>query len=274
MSIATLSSPWSYFRLLRRRVDRDGCSLSAVSCRRRSDQPGVRQRVRRPGLPRRTEYYGECYCGTSLPKTKAANATAECSFPCKADSSQICGGSLHLTVYKGGSTFSPSAPIIANFASRGCYVDALNPRSFNYTSSVSGKATTNQACTAECVSKGYAFAGTEHFGECYCSNSVVGLSKSSNCAMPCLGDVHQVCGDNALLTVFQSTINPTISGWDYKGCYVDAQQPTRSLPVSAGSNLQQRSMCRSLFSSRLSARWNRVLRRVLLRQRPPRQSHL
>ncbi|KAI9357054.1 WSC domain-containing protein [Zopfochytrium polystomum] len=185
-----------------------------------------------------TEYYGECWCGTNLPKTKATNASAECSFPCNADTSQICGGASRLSVYyKKGSTFTSTNPSIPNFVWRGCYVDMLNPRSFPYSSSVAGTSTTNHACTAKCNADGYAFAGTEHFGECYCSNSLLNITKSSGCAMPCLGDLHQICGDNALLTVFQSIITPSIAGWDYKGCFVDAQDPTRSLPVKAGSNM-------------------------------------
>ena len=50
-----------------------------------------------------TEYGGQCFCGNALSGSKVL-APSECSMKCEGDSSQICGGSLALSVYsKGGS---------------------------------------------------------------------------------------------------------------------------------------------------------------------------
>ncbi|KAI9362443.1 WSC domain-containing protein, partial [Zopfochytrium polystomum] len=342
MSVAVLSGGWSYSNCY---VD----ALSATNARSLPYPAGVdltnqacADACGALGFPvAGTEYYGECYCGTSLPKTKAANATAECSFPCKADSAQLCGGSQRLTVYTKGSTFTPSVPSISSFgcyvdalqpthslpvsvgsnlnngqcvaacsalgfplagteyygecycgsvlpdkadsesecstpcnngagycggngrltlyqsqtvslwtpsppkidswAYRGCYADAVNPRSFPKREGVSN--TTNEVCAAACAKDGYLYFGTEHFGECFCSNSIAGLAKlpDSSCTMPCNGNIKEVCGDNAALTVYSTTSTtvapftptaPAIDCWSSVGCYVDTVNP-RSFPYRA-----------------------------------------
>ncbi|KAK3996051.1 hypothetical protein QBC44DRAFT_319064 [Cladorrhinum sp. PSN332] len=55
-----------------------------------------------------TEYGGECYCGNGLNKLEKLD-DSKCSFTCKGDASQKCGGDWALSLYtKGG-----SAPVVA-----------------------------------------------------------------------------------------------------------------------------------------------------------------
>lgn len=45
-----------------------------------------------------TEYGGQCFCGNSLSEKDVAEESA-CEMPCEGDASQMCGGSMALSVY-------------------------------------------------------------------------------------------------------------------------------------------------------------------------------
>jgi hypothetical protein len=45
-----------------------------------------------------TEYGGQCFCGNDLSPSTALNETS-CDMPCEGDGTQVCGGSMALTVY-------------------------------------------------------------------------------------------------------------------------------------------------------------------------------
>ena len=47
-----------------------------------------------------TEYGGQCFCGNSLGEGSQPLDDSSCSMPCEGDGSQICGGSLALSVYE------------------------------------------------------------------------------------------------------------------------------------------------------------------------------
>ncbi|BFZ64028.1 hypothetical protein YB2330_005166 [Saitoella coloradoensis] len=49
------------------------------------------------------EYYGQCFCGNTLPPTAgAARPEGECWMPCTGNSTQICGGDWRLSIYQVG----------------------------------------------------------------------------------------------------------------------------------------------------------------------------
>lgn len=53
-----------------------------------------------------TEYAGECFCGNELSQSSKIGAD-QCNMTCDGDASEVCGGSLALSVYgKGGKTLS------------------------------------------------------------------------------------------------------------------------------------------------------------------------
>lgn len=47
------------------------------------------------------EYGNECWCDNLIPPTAVFTDPSECNFPCAGDSSQMCGGTLALNLWKG-----------------------------------------------------------------------------------------------------------------------------------------------------------------------------
>lgn len=105
------------------------------------------------------------------------------------------------------STTSPStgSPAPSGWHYRGCYVDTVRPRTLPDTGMWYDVPMTPSACTTHCAQKGFAIAGTEYTGECYCGNAMVGGATSrpqSECNMPCRGDSSVMCGGPARLSVY------------------------------------------------------------------------
>lgn len=69
-----------------------------------------------------TEYYTQCYCGSSL-ATGGTNATVtDCNTPCGGNSTEACGGPNRLTLYKSSKVTGPQVnPGPNGWVSQGCY---------------------------------------------------------------------------------------------------------------------------------------------------------
>lgn len=116
------------------------------------------------------------------------------------------------TVYHDGSSPAPTqlaqdtsaaADEIAGYQYFGCYKDSAN-RVLNGKILPKIGAVSNTACVEYCASNGFAIAGTEYAGECFCGNSLGGAEKldESKCDMQCKGDDSQTCGGDWALTVY------------------------------------------------------------------------
>ena len=96
---------------------------------------------------------------------------------------------------------------------------------------------------------GYAYAGTEYSGQCYCDNTVnpAAVQKpDSDCNMACTGDNTQPCGGPDRINLFWNgtmTAAPTpvaantssgADGWSAVGCYTD-DTGKRGLPVKVNT---------------------------------------
>jgi chitinase len=92
---------------------------------------------------------------------------------------------------------SPAAPAPGN-----CYLDFYpNGRALDKAVLIADNMTP-AVCSAFCASKGFAYAGTEYYNECYCGARLPSQT-ASNCNFKCKGDSNQICGgDNALSVVF------------------------------------------------------------------------
>lgn len=63
--------------------------------------------------------------------------------------------------------------------------------------------------------------------ECYCGNTLDATSTIralSDCNMPCGGNNTETCGAGNRISLYQNSkfsppVNPSIAGYDYKGCY-------------------------------------------------------
>ncbi|KAF4830329.1 WSC domain-containing protein [Colletotrichum tropicale] len=108
---------------------------------------------------------------------------------------------------------------------QGCYVDVGRTIS---DATTNGNTMTNELCTQFCFSKGFAYAGTEYYGECYCGNALAknGIQAAdADCTTPCNGNATQPCGGPNRLTLYHTSlivgpsVNPGPGDWSSIGCY-------------------------------------------------------
>lgn len=130
---------------------------------------------------------------------------------------------------------------------------------------------TNEACQATCGKLGFPFAGTEYYGECFCSktfNGDNGIKATADCNTPCRGDASQMCGGPARVaawgfgdakgpapvpettttttsTTIPTTVSPTttspsttLMGWKYLGCYTDLADGVRTFGTGLGDQVK------------------------------------
>jgi hypothetical protein len=109
-------------------------------------------------------------------------------------------------------TATPSAtPVVnatgavAGFKFAGCFKDA-DTRVLSGEIRPNIGAVSNEKCFTYCKGAGFALAGTEYGGQCYCGNELVGSEKldESKCNMACEGDAKSKCGGGWALSVFSA----------------------------------------------------------------------
>ncbi|RFU73805.1 wsc domain-containing, partial [Trichoderma arundinaceum] len=193
-----------------------------------------------------TEYYTQCYCGSSL-ATGGTNATAtDCNTPCGGNATEACGGPNRLTLYKSASVTGPQVnPGPNGWKSQGCYSEGTTGRAL--TSAFNGVANaqmTVASCTTGCKAAGYTFAGLEYGGECYCGKKISNgaVPATSGCTMTCNGNSTELCGGPGHLNLYSfgdslesatsSAGQPAVTGacpaqpalvgkYNWYGCYTE-----------------------------------------------------
>ncbi|KAF9484188.1 hypothetical protein BDN70DRAFT_181683 [Pholiota conissans] len=214
----------------------------------------------------------QCFCGNSLTNNGASGAIAassNCQTNCIGDSSQKCGGSWYLGVFK-ASTGSASTTSSTTTATTTTSTSTSSTSSTTTTTTSSGATSTPTSWSAYgCVAEGttgtrraltgasftqsnmtpticqslclgYTYAGVEYGQECYCGNSLTNngatgsVISTSNCQTPCAGDSSKMCGGGWTMNVYTKPA-ASISGWTSAGCYVDSS----SRMLRGTSNLSQ-----------------------------------
>jgi hypothetical protein len=96
-------------------------------------------------------------------------------------------------------------PDIAGFKYAGCFKDSRD-RALAGEIRPNLGAISNTLCVSYCKSKGWALAGTEYGGQCYCGNSLTGsaLLEDSSCSLPCEGEKSETCGGDWSLSVYSA----------------------------------------------------------------------
>ncbi|OBR15647.1 WSC domain-containing protein [Colletotrichum higginsianum IMI 349063] len=119
----------------------------------------------------------------------------------------------------------PPANLAHGYAYKGCYIDV--GRTINEAATGNAQMT-NEACTEYCFNKGFAYAGTEWYNECYCGNTLAKggiLANEADCTTPCSGNAAQPCGGPNRLSLYQTSlvvgpsVNPGVGDWSSIGCY-------------------------------------------------------
>ncbi|KAF1987013.1 WSC-domain-containing protein [Aulographum hederae CBS 113979] len=164
------------------------------------------------------EYSGECYCDNKI-KSEAFSDDSKCNMVCHGNSSEFCGGPGALNVYTNGTVALPSASssassapsasasLLAGWSPQGCYTDDVGKRALSYAIQISS--TTVEKCVNECSAAGYAIAGVEYGGECFCDNVLRNSQGpapdgSVGCNMACAGNSAEICGGPNRLNVYSN----------------------------------------------------------------------
>lgn len=114
------------------------------------------------------------------------------------------------TVIASSSTPTSSSEVAAGWSYYACYSDFLDNRvmsGIEY-ADLGNDAVTNTKCVAYCAASGYAMAGTEYGGQCFCANALASASSpldESACSMPCQGDASQTCGGSLAVSVYSNS---------------------------------------------------------------------
>ncbi|ORY85568.1 hypothetical protein BCR37DRAFT_377247 [Protomyces lactucae-debilis] len=140
------------------------------------------------------EYGGECWASDVAP-TAALRPDSECSFGCKGNSSEQCGGSVRLQTYKAA---LPSSSGDMTYA--GCFTDSANRTLSKRVRDVN----TPQQCISQCSTWGYNYAGLENGYECWCDMSLQNGGKvtaEKECGMGCR-DNKSKCGGGWRLSLY------------------------------------------------------------------------
>ncbi|KAK8850320.1 hypothetical protein IAR55_004237 [Kwoniella newhampshirensis] len=172
----------------------------------------------------------QCKCGTASPGL--ATTTSACANPCSGNSTQNCGTSTTIAVYNLANTGLKSGdlPMVPDSTGYvGCYHEGSTRLMPNYYFSSSSM--TNSLCIANCKSLGYAFAGTEYGGQCFCAPKPDASSggykqQTADCNTNCQGGAGK-CGGGNLLSIYSTgAANTTTPGGasssqieGLKGCY-------------------------------------------------------
>lgn len=168
-----------------------------------------------------------CYCGNTWTGGQTL-PDSSCTTPCPNNSSQICGGTNIISVYK-----TAGAPVTAAkqpTAWIGCYGEPSTGRALNgYSYSISPMS--SRVCRTACLAKGYSIAGVEGGNQCFCDNAINTAAThlpQIMCTTPCSGFANETCGGSWKLDVYNTT-GATVYATGvpgYVGCFTDDSKLT------------------------------------------------
>lgn len=162
-----------------------------------------------------TEYSTECFCGDSISNGANHVPNSACDMACGGDSTQICGGTSLLSIYKSDFNFTTQAPLF-NYTYLGCASEPDDSRAL--TDLVSVGLLTRNKCLVICSYGGYAYAGMEYGRECWCGHTLGdNVSMNGTCNMPCAGNASETCGGQLSLDLYQNATSQILNGTDSKG---------------------------------------------------------
>lgn len=121
------------------------------------------------------------------------------------------------------------------FIYSGCYADTGNPHTLSLRSQLDQQDMTIEKCVSVCKGNGFRYAGLEHYGVCYCGNTVNGQQlDEEQCNYPCTGNSSQICGGTDIISIYQDpTFLPvdevTVADYDHLGCWTDDSENGRAL---------------------------------------------
>ncbi|XP_066264852.1 uncharacterized protein [Branchiostoma lanceolatum] len=124
---------------------------------------------------------------------------------------------------------------------RGCYKDEKRRR-LPHALLISADMTAD-VCVKHCREKGHSYAGTQYHKECWCGDELPrrGPREDDECATPCRGNQHEMCGGGWRLSVYE----------------VDAAAPPEVPECQASDGASYRGQVAVTSSGRTCQRWDR-----------------
>ncbi|KAI9338198.1 WSC domain-containing protein [Obelidium mucronatum] len=176
------------------------------------------------------EYGSQCIAGNSLVPSSVSSG---CTYVCKGNALQICGGYYATSVYHTSSstTTTTTTSPFPGAVYVGCFADT-QPRVLSgsvYTSDYM----TLESCAYE--ARRYAYFGVEYGSQCFMGNSITSSNPSFGCNMRCGGNSEQVCGGVWAVNVYRfgtpttttstTTTITVLTSTTYLGCFADRSEP-------------------------------------------------
>jgi hypothetical protein len=127
---------------------------------------------------------------TVAPSTTTSSATSTATSSSTTSSSTTSSSTTVSSTTSSTSSAAATPVAPAGWQSLGCWTDSGNPRTLNGYKWSSGTSMTYESCTLLCGKRGFAYAGIEYSGECFCDAQING-GKSvpmTDCNMKCSGD--------------------------------------------------------------------------------------
>jgi hypothetical protein len=140
-----------------------------------------------------TQAGSQCFCGNAF---GGQGPAGQCDQPCNGDSTEICGGVYENSVFAVTAKFPPKPAYV------GCFADNSS-RDLPYSAYGSSYATI-ETCALACAYYGYAYAGAQAGGQCFCGETYGGYGPSNNCTSPCTGAASEVCGGGYANSVYRT----------------------------------------------------------------------
>ncbi|KAF1987032.1 WSC-domain-containing protein [Aulographum hederae CBS 113979] len=126
---------------------------------------------------------------------------------------------------------APCAYPYTAFLYSGCYIDnppGVGLRALPFATPLEFNNMTVEACTAECKSNGYRYAGLEYYGQCYCGASISSAAApEAECNFACNGNANEICGGQERLSIYQDPTFPDADNivesdaYASLGCYTE-----------------------------------------------------
>lgn len=188
------------------------------------------------------EYGSECYCDNRI-RNAATIAESGCDMLCAGNSSEFCGGSNRVQLYRSTSAAPPpAAGSPSGWKSLGCFTDDGGARTLGTQQEVLGGYLnmTVEGCLSACSSLGYSLSGLEYAQECFCGSEIMNggacASDKYTCYMPCKGNTAETCGGPDRLSVYYAGDDTDVEACSASESFSSSEPPTSSTSSGTSSS--------------------------------------
>ncbi|WVQ70514.1 hypothetical protein IAR50_000033 [Cryptococcus sp. DSM 104548] len=184
------------------------------------------------------EYFNECYCGAYAPTSTVDTTNAKCLDACKGDSSQFCGGSARMAIYKASSVSSTSQASSAIASTSAAASSTSKASSSVATTSAAASSTSKASSTSAAASSSVATSSTSSAAAASTSGITVISGTTYLGCYPDSGTQHTLNGTKLINNTMTAKVCVSYCsglGYAYAGveyfneCYCGSYAPTSTV---------------------------------------------